>query len=144
MPEEEVPRTPKGDILFSQFWVLYSIKLDGSGPVPLLEGKQVCEAVLSPDGNTLVYCDGPMTAAVALPLAAGNDPVTLLTPVIQFVQHDPRAAVALRPDGQAVAVASSSFNGSVGSPLYIVNADGSGLSQVPGIDTAMDPAWRPN
>jgi len=31
----------------------------------------------------------------------------------------------------------------VGSPLYVLGADGSGLSSVPGIDDAMDPAWRP-
>jgi hypothetical protein len=30
-----------------------------------------------------------------------------------------------------------------GSALYVINADGSGLSQVPGITMAFDPAWRP-
>jgi hypothetical protein len=27
--------------------------------------------------------------------------------------------------------------------VYIVNADGAGLSAVPGVDNALAPAWRP-
>ena len=66
--------------------------------------------------------------------------MSLLDPVSDYITGDLEAAPAWAPDGKAVAVAAF---GSIGSPLYIVMADGSGLSAVPGIDNAADPAWRP-
>jgi Tol biopolymer transport system component len=50
-------------------------------------------------------------------------------------------AFSWTPDGKALAMASG--EGIAGSRLYIVNADGSGLSRVPDVVDALDPAWRP-
>jgi len=35
------------------------------------------------------------------------------------------------------------YYGQYGSRLYVVNADGSGLAAVPGIEHAIGPSWRP-
>jgi len=40
-------------------------------------------------------------------------------------------------------VAASDERNPDGSRLFVINADGSGLSAVPGIKFAWDPAWRP-
>jgi Tol biopolymer transport system component len=47
------------------------------------------------------------------------------------------------PDGKAIAFAASFIEFLEGSPLYIVNADGSGLSMVPNTEDVADVAWRP-
>jgi hypothetical protein len=51
--------------------------------------------------------------------------------------------LAWTPDGKAISVPNSTGEGTAGSPIVVVRADGSGLSAVPGIDSASDPAWRP-
>jgi len=134
---------PNGEILFLRDGDLYSTKLDGGGEVRLTTDWTIGEYALSPDGKTLAYRDLVKNAIVARSLDGGAAPVTLLKPATQFIKSDPLAAFAWTPDGKAVAVASGSLDGLHGSPLYIVNADGSRLSQVPGIELAWDPAWRP-
>jgi Tol biopolymer transport system component len=51
------------------------------------------------------------------------------------------------PDGQALVFASEILAAPPGelpgSSLYVVNADGSGLSMVPNTGRVADPAWRP-
>jgi Tol biopolymer transport system component len=146
--------TPSGEVLFLRESALYSINPDGSGRVRLTTGISICEYALSPDGKTLAYCllAPGMTSTggvdwnknvFTVSLDGGGEPVTLLESVGQLIKDDPLVALAWSPDGKALAVASSSLNVQRGSPLYIVNADGSGLSQVPGIDAVYDPAWRP-
>jgi hypothetical protein len=51
--------------------------------------------------------------------------------------------VAWSPDGQALAMAGMFDATNWGTRLMIVNADGTGLSAVPGVDSARDPSWRP-
>ena len=64
--------------------------------------------------------------------------MTLLKPVSDYVhigiseQNDLTVTAAWTPHGKALAVASSSYYGFVGSRIYVVNTDGSGLSAVPG------------
>lgn len=47
------------------------------------------------------------------------------------------------PDGKALVFAGNFWGPTPYTSLFIVNADGTGLSVVPGIEKAMDPAWRP-
>ena len=75
--------------------------------------------------------------------AAGQ--VTLLDETRGYVL-DPFARVSWSPDGAAMAFSSSSMYlsaSSDGSYLFVVNADGTGLSRVPGLPRVFDPAWRP-
>jgi Tol biopolymer transport system component len=135
--------TSSGQVLFLRENDLYMINPDGTEEVRLTTGQDLGECALSPEGNTLAYWDLVKDAIVARSLEGDDKPVTLLEPATQFMGENPVAAIAWFPDGGAVAVAASSYDGSGGSPLYVVNADGSGLSQIPGVDAAYDPAWRP-
>ena len=47
------------------------------------------------------------------------------------------------PDGKAVVLTSNLLYSLHGTRLYVVSADGSGLSAVPGIENAIDASWRP-
>jgi hypothetical protein len=46
-------------------------------------------------------------------------------------------------DGTALVLGSSNWGEFRGSGLYVVNADGSGLSEIPNVKNALSPAWRP-
>jgi Tol biopolymer transport system component len=136
--------TSSGDVLFVREDDLYMINPDGTGEVRLTTGQDIGECALSPDGKTLAYWDLVKDAIVARSLDGDDAPVTLIEPATQFMDGNPIAALSWTPDGRAVAVAASSYDGRGGSPLYVVNADGSGLSQIPAVDAAYDPAWRPD
>jgi Tol biopolymer transport system component len=137
-----------GDILFMRGpdyfrgWDLYSMKLDGSATVRLTTGKDIGGYALSPDGETLAYYDRGEKAILTMPLDAGGSSVRLLE-TAWLVQDAPFVILSWSPDGKAIAFASSPAEDAPGSPVYIVKADGSGLSQVPGVDAAYDPVWRP-
>jgi Tol biopolymer transport system component len=137
---------PNGKILLLRQGQVFAVNPDGSGLVQLTKGENIVEFALSPDGKRIAvhYNNSDRVAVVAA--HGGGSPVALLEPVSDFIPDAPNAAPAWTPDGQALALASSSWTGHAdggGSRLYIVNADGSGLSAVPGIDNAVDPAWRP-
>jgi hypothetical protein len=83
-------------------------------------------------------------AIVVKPLGDGSELVVPLDPVRAHVRNDPVAVAAWRPAGEVLAVATYDPPSLVGSPLYVLGPDGSELSAVPGIDDAMDPAWRPD
>jgi Tol biopolymer transport system component len=120
--------------------------LEGGEPhnlVRLTKGCNVGAFALSPDGKTMAIHNIRRDRIEIIPAQGGGPALTLLGNVSGFVGPDRFAALAWSPDGSALAVASSSDGGVHGSPLYIVNADGSGLFAVPGVGNAMDPAWRP-
>ena len=137
--------TPDGRIIFARILeggggfaqgkILISVvNPDGSGLGRL--GKK-WGGELSPDGKYVTFADSDFVKVIAL--QGGGTPVTLLHPTTDFMMSTD-CACAWTPDGKALALSSA---GGTGSRLYIVNADGSGLSAVPGIETASDPAWRP-
>jgi Tol biopolymer transport system component len=134
--------TPDGDILFLSAGDLYSMRPDGTGPVRLTTEWNIGEYALSPDGKTLAYRSLVENAIVVRPLEGGGAAVTLLRSA-QFITNDPFASFAWTQDGKTVAAAGSSWDGRGGSPLYVVNSDGSRLSQVPNVQGAYDPAWKP-
>ena len=94
---------------------------------------------LSPDGKWVARHEVKSDRLVVVPVRGGGTPVTLLDPVAAYAEIS--VAAAWSPDGEALAIAGQSE--SPFSRLYIVNADGTGLSAVPGVDDAKDPAWRP-
>jgi Tol biopolymer transport system component len=107
------------------------------------------ELLLSPDGKWVARHDVETDRLVIVPVHGGGAPVTLLDPVAAYAESPsfasnvlgPSVDVAWSPDGKALAIAGQSE--AAFSRLYIVNADGTGLSAVPGVDAAQEPAWRP-
>jgi len=69
--------------------------------------------------------------------------VTVLESLWDYLSVVGDVTLAWTPDGKALSVANSTGGGTVGSPILVLKVDGSGLSAVPGIDAAIDPAWRP-
>ena len=51
--------------------------------------------------------------------------------------------VAWSPGGEAMAFSTDSMLLQSGAFLFVINADGTGLSRVPGVPRVFDPAWRP-
>jgi len=140
---------PDGRILFLRLGQVMSVNPDGSGLVELTKGDNIAAFTVSPDGKRLAVHYNNSDRLASIPLRGGDASVTLLEPVSDYVrigiseQNDLTVTAAWTPHGKALAVASSSYYGFVGSRIYVVNADGSGLSAVPGIENAVDPAWRP-
>ena len=140
-PDDTDPSwAPDGRIVSTLGHDVFSMNLDGGGRVRLTKGKNVMDSAVSPDGKRLAYHDLDADLVEVAPLSNADTPVSLLDPVSDYITGDIEAAPAWAPDGEAIAVAA---NGSIGSPLYIVMADGTGLSAIPGVENAMDPAWRP-
>jgi Tol biopolymer transport system component len=115
---------------------VYTVKLDGSGLAP--QGRFV--GVLSPDGSRRAMAKGDRV--LVMPVSGGGTAVTVLHPLKDFIADD-QFATTWAPDGTALAVASNQYEHALGSRIYIVNADGSGLSAVPGVDYAFNPVWQP-
>jgi len=124
----------------------FSVNPDGSGLTRLVkEAGSASDAWvkyefgLSPDGKWVARHDVEADRLVIARVRGGGAPVPLLDPVAAYARLS--VEVAWSPDGKALAIAGqteTSFE-----RLYIVNADGTGLSAVPGVDSAKDPAWRP-
>jgi dipeptidyl aminopeptidase/acylaminoacyl peptidase len=130
---------PDGKILFLRSGDVFAVDPDGSGLTPLTDVGSIAEFALSPDGRRIAISDGKRDRVVVMAAHGGGHPVTLLEPVSDYAASDGQsrdATLAWAPDGKALALATSAG-------LYIVNADGSGLSAVPGVGAALDPAWRP-
>ncbi len=109
----------------------------------------VSHFALSPDGKTLAVYEELADRIVLLP-ADGGAPVTLVDQVTAkgYVPHDKYGvtygvALTWSPDGKAIAFASTYGGFCPGSALYVVNADGSGLSVVPNTGMVWEPSWRP-
>ncbi|MCX6373496.1 MAG: LpqB family beta-propeller domain-containing protein, partial [Actinobacteria bacterium] len=130
---------PDGRILFLRSGDVFAVDPDGSGLTALTDVGSIAEFALSPDGRRIAICDSKRDRVVVMALHGGGHPVTLLEPVSDYAASDGPsrdATLAWAPDGKALALATSAG-------LYIVNVDGSGLSAVPGVGAALDPAWRP-
>ncbi len=97
------------------------------------------ELGLSPDGKWIVRHDVQTDRLVAARTRGGGALVTLLDPVAAFAEDAVDASWS--PDGKALAIAGQ--NETNPSRLYIVNANGTALSAVPGVDAAKQPSWRP-
>ena len=138
---------PNGKILFLRQGQVFAVNPDGSGLVQLTKGENIICFALSPDGKRIAVHYNNSDRVAVISGHGGGSPVTLLEPVSDFIPDAANAAPAWTPDGQALALATSDWTDEGedvgGSRLYIVNADGTGLSAVPGINNAMDPAWRP-
>ena len=123
---------------------VYSVEPGGGRPTRITRLTYVAGFALSPDGKRLALCDFANDRLVLLPANGDGKPVVLVTEVSNMIDMTQSCHVRLAwsPDGKAIAFAASVWN-PTGSALYIVNADGSGLSTVPNTGEVRDPAWRP-
>lgn len=119
---------------------LFALTLDGRRCVPLTRGGGVWGCAASPDGKAVAYYAFNRDRIEIVSSQRGGADV-LLKRVSDYVR-DFKAGLAWTADGKALAV-SSGGSESNGSPIFVVNADGSGLSAVPGVEWAYDPTWRP-
>jgi Tol biopolymer transport system component len=142
--EDETPAwAADGRIVFRRNGDLFVVQPDGSGLSRLTSGEDIAGYALSPDARQIALHDCEGDRLVIVSASGGGTRTTVLDAVSAWMPDDIYAQPAWSPDGKALAVASTDWGLLYGSPLFIINADGSGLSAVPGIDNAMDPAWRP-
>ena len=133
---------PDGRLLALRHGDVVSMDLDGGNQVKVTEGADLGTFAMSPDGKRIVLADNDTRLLIA-PVQGDGAPV-LLTRALSLLIGDPWPRASWAPDGQAVAITDSTISGWVlGSPIYIFNADGTGLSAVPGVTKANDVDWRP-
>jgi hypothetical protein len=131
---------PDGTIVFVREGALYAVNGDGSGLVRLRAGTD--QGLVSPDGTTVAAYDAGNDRIIAFPFR-GGPALTLLDRASDFITGGEQPMGAWTSDGRALVLGSSNCGEFRGSALYVVNADGSGLSQVPHGGDALSPAWRP-
>jgi Tol biopolymer transport system component len=141
--DEDPTWTADGRIVFLRNGDLFVVEPDGSGLSRLTSGEDIRGYAPSPDAGQVALHDYEGDRLVIVSASGGGARTTVLDTVSAWMPDDIYAQPAWSPDGKALAVASTDYGLLYGSPLFIINADGSGLSAVPGIDNAMDPAWRP-
>jgi len=135
---------PDGTIYFLRLddCQVYSVEPGGGRPTRITRLDYVAGFALSPDGKRLALWDSANDRLVLLPANGHGKPVVLVTEVHNMIKAN-WGCLAWSPDGKAIAFAASDLQNPPGSALYIVNADGSGLSTVPNTGEVWDPAWRP-
>ncbi len=132
--------TPDGKILFWKPFDVFAVAPAGTGLEQVTELGDVRMFSMAPDG-TAIAVQREESRVDVVPLQGGGAPVPILA--LWDWTSDLFACPSLSADGGALVVSASSTWGMTGSPGLVVNPDGSGLSAVPGIETALDPEWRP-
>ena len=118
------------------------VNLDGSGRAKLTQtkGKIPGDVAVSPDGRSRTPSPPTRTWPVEVARLSGKGaPVKVIERLWDYVAGSGGLTLAWTPDGKAISVANSTGSGTAGSPIVVVKADGSGLSAVPGIDSAIRP-----
>ena len=140
---------PDGKILLYQstgsYGDVFAVNQDGSGLTRLTEGAKLGLFAMSPDGAKLALHDVMKRLYVSPVQGDAAGQVTLLDDTTGYVL-DPFTRVSWSSDGRALTFSSSGAylsHSDDGSYLFVVNADGTGLSRVPGIERVFDPAWQP-
>jgi Tol biopolymer transport system component len=138
---------PDDRIYFLRSSKIYAMNPDGSGVTQVTKGYDISDFGLSPDGKTLAIHDYANDRILAVAVDGSGSPTTLLDRPSRYLDPEgklgTRWAPAWTPDGKALVLTTDLPYSLHGTRLYVVNADGSGLSAVPGIENAIDAAWRP-
>ena len=143
---------------------LYAVNPDGSGLQRLTKGAWLTSPSVSPDGSTIAAYATKADRLIAMPFRGDGHAVTLLAHASQYfpevgsghyhpnVSGTPVIVSRWNSDGKKLVLGSDDSWGAsqpqytdpkAGAGLYIVNADGSGFTRVPGVTDAIDPDWRP-
>jgi Tol biopolymer transport system component len=135
---------PEGRIFFvrerARSAEIYSIEPDGSGLTRIVAAPQPASFSLSPDGQWLLLWNRAKDALVKVPASGEGERVVLVDKLSRYIARVEAVASSWSPDGSQIAFAA---NGWKPSALYVVNADSSGLRQVPNAGKAWNPVWRP-
>ena len=129
------PRYPGGD--------LYAVDPDGTGLVRLTRHAGMILPSVSPDGSTIAAYVPKMDCIIAVPYRAYGPPVTLLARASRYFPNGGKPIARWTSDGEKLLLGSSNYGETGGAGLYIVNADGSGLTRMPGVTQAIGPDWQP-
>ena len=129
------PRYPGGD--------LYAVHPDGTGLVRLTRHAGMILPSVSPDGSTIAAYVPKMDCIIAVPYRAYGPPVTLLARASRYFPNGGKPIARWTSDGEKLLLGSSNYGETGGAGLYIVNADGSGLTRMPGVTQAIGPDWQP-
>jgi TolB protein len=134
--------TPDGRIVTVKSGEACAVNLDGRGLTPLTKGAGLGAFSLSPDGTRITLESMGQLRIVPV---QGDGPEVLITTLVNYLMPEPWTVPSWSPDGQQLAITGSSvsYADAGGGPIYIIKADGSGLSAVPGVTGARDAAWRP-
>ena len=97
---------------------------------------------MSPDGTKLALHDQAKRLYMAPVQGDDAAEVTLIDGTYSYA-FGPWARVSWSPDGTALALSTDSMDLASDSFLLVMNADGTGLSRMPGAPRVFDPAWRP-
>jgi len=128
-------RYPGGD--------LYAVDPDGTGLVRLTRHAGMILPSVSPDGSTISAYVPKLDRVVAVPYQAYGPPVTLLARASHYLPNGGQPLAHWTPDGKRLVLGSSNYGEDGGSRLYMVNADGSGLTRIPNVTRAIGADWQP-
>ena len=134
-----------GRIFFVRSSKVFAVNPDGSRLQQVTKGYGVGDFDVSPDGKTLAIHDYTNDRILTIPVDGGGSPVTLLDQASRFMPSGlvGRWAPVWSPDAKSLALVTGSWGGDTGTRIYMVNADGTGLSAVPGVEAVMDLDWPP-
>lgn len=137
---------PDGKIYFQRFKDtadVWSINPDGSGLTRVTRSNNVDTPALSPDGKWLVVFSKELDSLLLLPASGRGTPDVLMEDVSRYISGSEGVPdITWSPDSKAIAFAESQ-PWQMGTSLYVVDVDGSGLSLVPNAGSVWSPAWRP-
>lgn len=152
---------PDGRIFFVRAWgkgdpkreaAICWVSPDG-GPVTRVTPRtsKLGPLSISPDGKRMVVHDySGNDRLLLLPTSGRGEPVVLVDglrrlmhPVTLYDPNELWVWSSWSPDGSAIAFAGCSGYSYWASDLYVVNADGSGLSVVPNAGPGWGPVWQP-
>ena len=121
---------------------LWEVNPDGSGLRQMTKGARLASPSVSPDGSTIAAYEPGTDRLIAVPYGGDGPAVTLLAHAPSVINPSGEMALAhWAPDGKRLVL--ESYDGWAGARLYVVNADGSGLTRVPGVTRASGADWRP-
>ena len=133
--------TPDGRIVTVKSGDVCAVDVAGSGLTPLTKGARLGAFSLSPDGTRITL---ESTGQLRIVPVGVDGPEVLITSLVNYLFPEPLTVPSWSPDGTHLALTGSSISAPPsGSSIYIIEADGFGLTAVPGVTGARDAAWRP-
>ena len=122
---------------------LYAVNPDGSGLQRLTKGASVILPSVSPDGATIAAYATKTDRLIAVPYRADGPAVTLLARASHYFPNGGKPLAHWAPDGKRLVLGSSNSGEDGGAGLLLVNADGSGLTNIPDVTQVIGPDWQP-